>query len=753
MDKIKTIKIKNIDGSISQETYTIAVDAKNVDMTNGKDVQETIGDIDIDNDGSINQQLNNLKNNKINITDIEDNLISNETNKVLSAKQGKILNDILKKKPYYFNSIADMKAYDLKVGDCAITLGYYAPNDGGAGTYKIANETLTDDDGGGVHELNNGYKAVLIVENDTINIKQFGAYGDNTHDDTIPIQNALKFRKNDYLKIVFNENDTYLMQKEIYLYSNTEIELNNCTIKSCYKGDSSNAYVIYGNGLRFMNNYTSLSTPGGYGAIKNIFIKNGTIDGNTSGASIFLFHGYNINVENIDFINCCVGTHIFDLGGCKNVNIKNCNFDGYLISVEGNNSREMIQFDYARKSSTPYWGDEPTYQFDELPCENLIVENCSFKKGTGIYYPTAIGTHSSAELPHKNIIIRNCQFYDTTFASIRLPKVQEVLIENNKFYNNLNTGESRYAIFIRDYQGYNYPNITTKNIRIINNYFKISNNEYAIYMFGVNHTEEPVVTWYNENIIIENNICDGDYNSENANETNFIGCGFTKRLDIINNTVNNCKNLFVKIRNSLLNYLNFDSNKMYYCADFIHAVSNDDDVTCVGVDIQQRDNMWTDNTGIININNFKAKITLSANFTKSGDTAYTTIPFDTSNNSFITIDSSAEVYKIVLPTFIKRFKVSGRIYYANNSGQENNKTIRTWISGTKDGGNVKDITRLNMIQYASSSINIQNVSYEVQNIKPQTLKIGIQAYMPNNDTISKSYASFNEMTNLVIEGY
>ena len=34
MDKIKTVKIKNPDGSVSEETYTISVDAKNVDMEN-----------------------------------------------------------------------------------------------------------------------------------------------------------------------------------------------------------------------------------------------------------------------------------------------------------------------------------------------------------------------------------------------------------------------------------------------------------------------------------------------------------------------------------------------------------------------------------------------------------------------------------------------------------------------------------------------------------------------------------------------
>lgn len=57
MNKVKTIKVKNEDGSISEESYTITVDAKDVDMKNGYDLQDTIGNIDIDTDGNIAEQL------------------------------------------------------------------------------------------------------------------------------------------------------------------------------------------------------------------------------------------------------------------------------------------------------------------------------------------------------------------------------------------------------------------------------------------------------------------------------------------------------------------------------------------------------------------------------------------------------------------------------------------------------------------------------------------------------------------------
>ena len=60
MDKIKTVKIKNPNGSVSEETYIISVDAKDVDMKNGKDLQDTIGDINVDRDGSIAEQLKNI---------------------------------------------------------------------------------------------------------------------------------------------------------------------------------------------------------------------------------------------------------------------------------------------------------------------------------------------------------------------------------------------------------------------------------------------------------------------------------------------------------------------------------------------------------------------------------------------------------------------------------------------------------------------------------------------------------------------
>lgn len=202
MDKIKTVKIKNPDGSVSEETYTISVDAKDVDMKNGKDLQDTIGDINVDRDGSIAEQLGKYKDydsdietlyadvdsleakdtdlendiidlqvNKINKTDIIDNLNSSSNTKVLSANQGKVLGDAVtaleaenvKKKAYFFDTVADMKAVTyLKNGDMVITSGYYKINDGFGSIYSIRDRVESDVETESLIFLQNSLVAIKI---------------------------------------------------------------------------------------------------------------------------------------------------------------------------------------------------------------------------------------------------------------------------------------------------------------------------------------------------------------------------------------------------------------------------------------------------------------------------------------------------------------------------------------------------------------------------------------------------------------
>ena len=178
MDKIKTVKIKNSDGSISEESYTISVDARNVDMNNGKELQETIGTIDIDTDGNIAEQLENLNNNVDN------------------------LNNDIKKKAYFFDTVADMKTANLKAGDYVCTFGYYEANDGGGAEYKIVNDSERY-----FENLNNNLKAELNLK-DYIIPEWLGAKGNanyfNTNNNTW-YENMTKISSANY----YNENTGY----------------------------------------------------------------------------------------------------------------------------------------------------------------------------------------------------------------------------------------------------------------------------------------------------------------------------------------------------------------------------------------------------------------------------------------------------------------------------------------------------------------------------------------------------------------
>ena len=182
MNKIKTIKIRNEDGSISEESYLIAADALNIDMINGKNVQETIGTIDIDIDGNIAEQLKNLK------KDVRDKI-------------------------YFFDTVSDMKSANLKENDYVYTLGYYKIDDGGNGLYKIVSSSNKY-----TENLNNDLKAELIIENVT-NIKCFGAYGDEIHDDTNAIEKAINYGTG----IIFFPKGTFLVSNSINLKSNLYI--------------------------------------------------------------------------------------------------------------------------------------------------------------------------------------------------------------------------------------------------------------------------------------------------------------------------------------------------------------------------------------------------------------------------------------------------------------------------------------------------------------------------------------------------
>ena len=129
----------------------------------------------------------------------------------VKTEDGESIEDKLNKKPYYFDTVADMKAStDLKEENVVITLGYYEINDGGGAEYKIRTKLDTDIDDGFKIIIDN-LVAELIIKDNTVNIKQLGARSQNS--------NNQKYDIKSFLLAYMNYLDTISYRIKLYIPS------------------------------------------------------------------------------------------------------------------------------------------------------------------------------------------------------------------------------------------------------------------------------------------------------------------------------------------------------------------------------------------------------------------------------------------------------------------------------------------------------------------------------------------------------
>lgn len=394
-DRIKKIKIKQSDGTFS-DYIPIGADAKNIDTTRGESVQSVID-----------------------------------------------------KTARYYNSIAEMKLDDnIQVGDTCVTLGYYEVNDGGSGTYKIVDDSSLEDDGGSVHELNNGLKAQLMK-----GIENVLCYGlsPNIEDNSIYIN-----RLNNLNKIIF-PSGTYNFKSPITL-SNSIIELEDSILN--YSGiDSSESFVTF-DGINDKKMYVSKGTINANGLCSNVvhftrtyrFEFNNTIllsgkengfyasDSNGKLTGIYVRGlanniggcGFLLDIADSILINCTNVDHQY---GCKcnNGNIRFNNFHSWLSKSENYDDSVCILINtYAPividglTSDTVKTAIKTLLNYSRVSCLNLVCfNNESVIKASQVVLDLAGGVN--------NIQISGC-FPTTSENPIKIFSDENYINDNGNQY-------------------------------------------------------------------------------------------------------------------------------------------------------------------------------------------------------------------------------------------------------------------------------------------------------------------------------
>lgn len=391
-----------------------------------------------------------------------------------------------------FDNVADMKqATNLIDGSYAKTLGYYSINDGGGATYKITNTASETEY---QEELENGLFATLIIDNDSVNVHQFGAKGDGTTDDSNAINLALSSKA---YNISFKKGDTYMVrgyetgQPEgsttgltgttgLIIPSNKNVDLNESTIK-CITNSRQNYNV-----------FTIAEK-------ENIILKNGTIIGDRAthtgssgewGYGVSLRSSSNITLDNLKISECWGdGINLNNNGTAsvlnKNITINNCICDSNRrqgMSVENGDIINVYNSQFNNTGNNSLYtlpGDGVDVEPSSLNnVSNVIFDNCLFKnnRGAGLVLDGV-----NVQL----VKINNCRIIDNnqtdTSSSLAIINASDIeVIKCNGSINGDNFSvpvKARGNVIFKEnkfknlYMSFDCPNMNNSIIRIEDNYF------------------------------------------------------------------------------------------------------------------------------------------------------------------------------------------------------------------------------------------------------------------------------------------
>ena len=402
-----------------------------------------------------------------------------------------------------FNTVSDMKSGEnLVEGSYVRTLGYHSINDGGESTYKIREVTNEDTvDEAFLIALDDENLVAELIYGNIINPIQMGAYGDNTHDDSIALQKGLDALHNRKALI-------YDLLGKYYL-SNTGLHAD-----SMYK-------CIIRNGYIRSDNFNIDSTD----TTKNFILYTTVVENELQDPSSGGYCFEDNTLENIT-LDCELqdGVGCFGLATFMRININKCDFRRYktygvktsdLVSYDGhelNITDSFFRANFRYETNTTGIGiciTKPDCMFNNLVIvggkyginvknaynyfDNIHIYGASdyalyiesthnifndmYFDGCGVYmYNPWVTTFN------------NCQWLGTTaFAPITLDKPAGYRLLQGLVFNNCNVrfdNESSQTLFVLPNGNFtinndeNYMNICNFNmlVHVVDNSYLIAND-------------------------------------------------------------------------------------------------------------------------------------------------------------------------------------------------------------------------------------------------------------------------------------
>lgn len=365
----------------------------------------------------------------------------------------------------------------------------------------------------------------------SINVKDFGAVGDNMTDDTQAIANALATAKIEAVEVIFPAGQ-YKMTWMVPIYSNTKLKF--------LPGARLMRHTTNGDGF-FTTGERGVSD---FGGTENIEIEGGIFDGNpaveTWGySSIGVALCKNLYIHGATFLDG-ITSHFLDIADSEDVIIENCKFLGYRDKSPEQNR------DYVEAIQLGVHQDGWSYNI--LPYtgkgnRNISIRNCEFGNSDtegSIAYPHGIGDHTGLNDQYtENVVVEGCTFNGCDYG-IFLPKFNRITIRNNKF-DGCKIGVHARGNLAGDGTTLNFDGTESSQSQAFED-LSIENNQFIGSTFadievwgGFERTgaitEENIAI--SKGIVVKGNISDGAV-------SRFINPKFVSDIEVKDNIVKNC---------------------------------------------------------------------------------------------------------------------------------------------------------------------------------------------------------------------